>query len=87
MIDIGKQIPFYFFAKCLKCTVFWAFAFQVCKKCYYDPKKFIREKYQCGYKKTQNFMLISNSLTTAFKNAPKKVKSKKPQKMRKHENT
>ncbi len=39
---------------------FFVFAFKVCKKCYYDPKNFFLEKYQYGYKKTQNFMLIPN---------------------------
>jgi hypothetical protein len=33
-----------------------------------------------GIEKTQNFMLISNSLMPAFKDAPKKVKFKKPRK-------
>ncbi len=32
-------------------------------------KRFFLEKYQYGYKKTQNFMLISSSLMPAFKNA------------------
>ena len=41
---------------------------------------FFLEKYQYGYQKTQNFMLISNSLMPAFRNAHKKVKSKKPRK-------
>ncbi len=36
--------------------------FKVCKKCYYDPKICFLEKYQYGYQKTQNFMLIPNSL-------------------------
>jgi hypothetical protein len=40
-----------------------------------------------GYKKTQNFMLISNSLMPAFKNAPKKIKSKKPRKNAQNENS
>ncbi len=62
MIDIGKKITFYFLQNVWKCTVFFAFAVKVRKKCYYDPKIFFLEKYQYGYKKTQNFMLISNSL-------------------------
>jgi hypothetical protein len=45
---------------------FLAFAFKVYKKCYYYPKSAnITQKYQYGYKKTQNFMLISNSLMPA----------------------
>ncbi len=54
----------YFLQNVWKCTVFFAFAFKVCKKCYYDPKY--------GYKKMQNFMLISNSLMLTQTNAPKK---------------
>jgi hypothetical protein len=30
---------------------FFAFAFKVCKKCYYDPKKIFLEKYHYGYQK------------------------------------
>ncbi len=61
-IDIGKKITFYFLQNVWKCTVFFAFAFKVCKKCYYDPKKFFLKNIIMGIKKTQNFMLISNSL-------------------------
>ncbi len=50
-IDIGKKITFYFLQNVWKCTVFFAFAFKVCKKCYYDPKKFFLEKYHYGYQK------------------------------------
>ncbi len=53
---------FYFLQNVWKCTVFFAFAFKVYKKCYYDTKNFCTAKYQHGYQKTQNFMLISNSL-------------------------
>jgi hypothetical protein len=35
-------------------------------------QKFFLEKYHYGYKKTQNFMLISNSLMPGFRNAPNK---------------
>jgi hypothetical protein len=41
MIDIGKKITF---ANCLKMKIFFAFAFEVFKKCYYDPKKFWGKK-------------------------------------------
>jgi hypothetical protein len=34
-----QKITFYFLQNVSKCTVFFAFAFKVCKKCYYDPKK------------------------------------------------
>ncbi len=40
MIDIGKKITFYFLQNVKKCTGFFAFAFKVCKKCFYDPKIF-----------------------------------------------
>jgi hypothetical protein len=72
MIDIGKKITFYFLQNVQKCTVFFAFAFKVCKKCYYDPKKLFLENIIMGIKKTHNFMLISNSLLPAFRNAPNK---------------
>jgi hypothetical protein len=32
------------------------------------PQTFFSEKYQYGYQKTQNFMLISNALNWALKN-------------------
>ena len=38
-----------------KCTDFFAFAFKVCKKCYYDPKFFFLEKYPFGYQKNAEF--------------------------------
>jgi hypothetical protein len=55
MIDIGKKITFYFLQNVWNCTDFFAFAFKVCKKCYYDPKHFFLEKYQCGYRKNAEF--------------------------------
>jgi hypothetical protein len=51
---------------------FFAFAFKVCKKCYYDPKICFLKNIIMGIKKIQNFMLISNSLMLAFRNAPSK---------------
>ncbi len=51
LIDIAKKITFYFLQNVSKCTVFFAFTFKECKKCYYDPKKFFLEKYQYGYQK------------------------------------
>ena len=36
-------------------TDFFAFAFKVCKKCYYDPKNFFLETYQYGYQKNAEF--------------------------------
>ena len=72
MVDIGKKITFFFLQNVWKCTVFFAFAFKECKKCYYDPKFFFLEKYQDGYQKSQNFMLISNSLMPTQTKALKK---------------
>jgi hypothetical protein len=46
---------------------FFAFAFKVCKKCYYDPKNLFLEKVQYGYQKNAEMPLT-------------KVKSKKPRK-------
>ncbi len=50
-IDIGKKITFYFLQNVWKCTVFFAFAFKVWKKCYYDPKKFFLTNIIMGIKK------------------------------------
>ncbi len=72
MIDISKEITFYGLKNVWKCTVFSHLQFKVCKKCYYDPKLFFREKFHYGYQQTLNFMLISNLLIPAFKNGPKK---------------
>ncbi len=84
LIDNGKKITFYFLQNVLKCTDFFAFAFKVCKKCYYDPKKFFLKNINMGIKNMQNFMLISNSLMPAFK---QKLKAKNHEKMHKRENT
>ncbi len=54
-IDIGKKITFYFLQNVLKRTDSFAFAFKVFKKCYYDPKNFVLEKYQYGYQKNAEF--------------------------------
>jgi hypothetical protein len=56
---------------------FFAFAFKVRKKCYYDPKNFFMENINMGIKKTQNYMLISNLLMPAFENVPKKSSKQK----------
>jgi hypothetical protein len=68
MIDIGKKITFYFLQNVLKCTGFFAFAFKVCRKCYYDPKNFFVKNINMFY----SFMLIYISSMPAFKNAPNK---------------
>jgi hypothetical protein len=43
------------FAKCLKMHRCCAFAFKVCKMCYYDPNNFFHEKYQFGCQKNAEF--------------------------------
>ena len=59
---------------------FLHFHFKIAKSAIMTPKIFFLKNINMGIKKTQNFMLISNSLMPAFRNAPKKVKSKKPRK-------
>ncbi len=54
MIDIGKKITFTF-CKMFENVQFFAFAFKVYKKCYYDTKKNFLEKYQYGYQKNAKF--------------------------------
>jgi hypothetical protein len=53
---------FLLFAKYLKIFSFFAFMFKVRKMCYGKQKSI-------GYPKTKNFMLISNLLIPALKNA------------------
>ncbi len=53
MIDIDKKITFYFLQNVWKCTDFFAFAFKVCKKCYYDPKKFFLKNINTGIKNAE----------------------------------
>jgi hypothetical protein len=65
---------------------FFAFAFKVCKKCYDHKKLLGKQKTIWVQRKTQNFMLISNSLMPLLKMLLKKVKSKNYEKMRKNEN-
>jgi hypothetical protein len=49
MIDISKKITFTF-CKMFENVQFFAFAFKVCKKCYYDPKKFFVKNMNMGIK-------------------------------------
>jgi hypothetical protein len=42
-----------------------------------DPDNFFRDKYQNGYQKTLNFMLIINSLMPTYTNASQKAIAKK----------
>jgi hypothetical protein len=56
---------FLLFAKCLKIYSFFALHLKYAKSANMTQKIFFLEKYQNGYQKTQNFMLISNSLMPA----------------------
>jgi hypothetical protein len=71
---------FLLFAKCLKMYILFAFAFKVCKKCIMTQKKIFLKNINMGIKKAQNFMLISNSLVPAFRNAPNKSQKQKAMK-------
>jgi hypothetical protein len=51
------------------------------------PKKNFGKNIKMGIQKTQNFMLVSNSLMPAFKNAAKNVKSQKNTEKAKNRNT
>jgi hypothetical protein len=65
-VDIGKKILF--FCKMFENVQFFSHLHLKYRKSAiisYDPTNFF--KYQYGYQKTQNFMLISNSLMPAFK--------------------
>ena len=67
---------------------FFAFAFKVCKKCYYDPKKFFLEKYQYRYQKNAEFYADFKFVDAGFQKSPQqKLKAKNHEKMHKNENT
>ncbi len=70
MIDIGKKITFYFLQNVWKCTVFFAFAFKVWKKCYYDPKEIFLEKYQYGFQKNAEFHADFKYVDASFQKCP-----------------
>ncbi len=60
-----------------KCIVFFAFAFKVCKKLYYDPKKFFLEKYHYGYQKNAEFYADFKFVDAGFqKCSQQKLKAK-----------
>jgi hypothetical protein len=88
MIDIGKKITFYFLQNVWKCIVFFAFAFKVCKKCYYYLKNFFFEKYHYGYQKNAEFYADFKFIDAGFqKCSQQKLKAKNHEKMHKIENT
>jgi hypothetical protein len=72
MIDIDKKNNFLLFAKFWKCTVFSHLHLKYAKSAIMTQKNFFLKNIIMGIKKTQNFMLISNSLMPAFRNAPNK---------------
>ncbi len=73
MIDIGKKITFYFLQNVWKCTVFSHLHFKFAKSAIMTQKIFFLKNINMGVKKTQNFMLISNLLMSALRNAPNKI--------------
>jgi hypothetical protein len=72
MIDIGKKISFYFFKMFENVQFFSHSHFKIAKSAIMTQKKIFLQNINMGIKKTQNFMLISNSLMPAFRNAPNK---------------
>ncbi len=72
MIDLGKKITFYFLQNVWKCKVFSHLHFKIAKSAIMTQKKIFLKNINTGIKKTQNFMLISNSLMPAFRKAPNK---------------
>ncbi len=64
---------FLLFAKCLKMYIFFSHLhFKIAKSAIMTQKFFLLKNINMGIKKTQNFMLISNSLVPIYTNAPKK---------------
>jgi hypothetical protein len=80
MIDIGKTITFYFFAKCMKMYIF----FRICIR---SLQKKISPKNQYGYQKNAEFYADFQFVDASFKIYSKKVISKKPRKSVQSENT
>jgi hypothetical protein len=54
--------------------------FKIAKSAVMTQKNFFLKNINMGIKKTQNFMLISNLLMPAFRNAPNKSYKQKPRK-------
>ncbi len=70
MIANGKTVSYYFLQIVWKCTDFRTYAFKICQKCKNEEKNFI--KISMGFQKTQNFMLIPNSLIRVKKKVHEK---------------
>jgi hypothetical protein len=71
-IDIGKKITFYFQQMFQNVQFFSHLHLKYAKSDIITQKKFSLKNIIMGIKKTQNFMLISNSLMPTETNAPKK---------------
>ncbi len=69
MIDIGKKITFYFLQNVWNLQFFSHLHLKYAKSAIMTQKFFFFKNINMGIKKTQNFMLISNSLMPAFRNA------------------
>jgi hypothetical protein len=87
LIDNGKKITFYFLQNVCKCTDFFAFAFKVCKKCYYDPKKIFSKNINMGIKKRIILCWFQIRWCRLSEMPLKKLKAKNHEKMHKNENT
>ncbi len=72
MIDIGKKITFYFLQMFENVQFFTHLHLKCAKNAIMTQKNLFLKNIITGIKKTQNFMLISNSLMPAPRNAPNK---------------
>ncbi len=72
MINIGRKITLYFLQNVWKCAVFSHFHTKFAKSTIMTQNNFFPDKYQYGYRKTQNLTLISNSLMQTEKKAPRR---------------
>ncbi len=72
MIDIGKKQLFTFSKMSENVQFFSHLHFKNPKSAIMTQKIFFLKNINMGIQKTQNFMLISNSLMPAFRNAPNK---------------
>jgi hypothetical protein len=65
-----KSFPFF-------SAVLYVFAFKVCKNCSYDPIFFSSSKMQCGYKKTQNLVLMHTVAEKSFEKSYQQTRDRK----------
>ncbi len=69
LIDIGKKITFYFLQNVWNVQFFRICILRLQKVLLWPNNFFLKKNINVGIKKTQNFLLISNSLMPAFRNA------------------